>query len=191
MTAAKSALAVALAKMLHTLERQLAHYRSLIEECFLQHPEHRRIFASLPGAGRKMAPRLLGELLALRPLAQQPQALQCLTGMAPVSYQSGKVSVVYLRRQCNRSLRATVHLWVDLSRHYCDWAQIYYANHRQKGQSHACALRCLGMRWLKIVAAIIRNNAPYDAAFHARNQLQHGSWVLQLQPDQPAVGHAP
>ncbi len=41
-------------------------------------------------------------------------------------------------------------------------------------------LRCLGMRWLKIVAAMIRNHTPYDSALHARNQLQHGSWVLQL-----------
>jgi hypothetical protein len=45
------------------------------------------------------------------------------------------------------------------------------------------------MRWLKILAAMIRNQTPYDAALHARNQLQHGSWVLQLQPDQPAVSH--
>jgi transposase len=189
-TTAKSALAVALAKMLHTLERQLARYRTLIEERFQQHPDH-AVFASLPGAGPKMAPRLLSELLALRSLPEHPQALQCLAGMAPVSYQSGKVSVVYLRRQCNRPLRHTVHLWVDLSRHYCDWAQIYYTTHRQKGQSHACALRCLGMRWLKILAAMIRNQTPYDAALHGRNQLHHGSWVLQLQPNKPTVGDAP
>jgi hypothetical protein len=29
---------------------------------------------------------------------------------------------------------------------------------------------------------MIRNQTPYDAATHARNQFQHGSWVLQLQP---------
>jgi transposase len=179
--AAKSALAVAVAKILQTLEAHLARYRSLITECFKQHPDQ-ALFTSLPGAGPKLAPRLLGELIALKPLADIPQALQCLAGMAPVSYQSGKVSVVYLRHQCNRFLRHTIHLWVDLSRHYCDWARIYYEAHRKKGQSHACALRCLGMRWLKIIAAMIRNQKPYDAATHTRNQLQHGSWVMQLQP---------
>jgi transposase len=167
--------------MLQTLEAQLTRYRALITECFKQHPDH-ALFASLPGAGPKLAPRLLGELIALKALADVPQALQCLAGMAPVSYQSGKVSVVYLRYQCNRFLRATIHLWVDLSRHYCDWARIYYEAHRKKGQSHACALRCLGMRWLKIIAAMIRNQTPYDAAIHTRNQLKHGSWVMQLQP---------
>lgn len=187
--AAKSALAVALAKLLLTLERQLTRYRTLIEDCFQAHPAH-AIFASLPGAGAKLAPRLLSELLVLPVLAEQPQTWQCLAGMAPVSYQSGQVSIVHLRRQCNRFLRHAVHLWVDLSRHSCDWAQIYYAAHRQKGQSHACAVRCLGMRWLKILAAMIRNQTPYDAALHTRNQLQHGSWVLQLQPDHPVANHA-
>ena len=52
------------------------------------------------------------------------------------------------------------------------------------------ALRCLGMRWLKIIAAMIRNQTPYDAAIHTRNQPQHGSWVMQLQPVQIAKGDA-
>jgi len=179
-TAAKCTLAIALVNLLQTLERQLACYRLQITECFNQHPDH-HVFASLPGAGPKLAPRLLAELICVEALAHQPQALQSLAGMAPVSFQSGKVSVVHLRRQCNRFLRATVHLWVDLSRHYCEWARIYYDSHRKQGQSHACALRCLGMRWLKILAAMIRTHTPYDAALHAHNQLRHGSWVLQLQ----------
>ena len=46
------------------------------------------------------------------------------------------------------------------------------------------------MRWLKIIAAMIRNQTPYDEATHTRNQLQHGSWVLQLQPVQTVKGDA-
>ena len=187
--AAKSTLAVAVAKLLQTLQQQLGHYRTSILECFEQHPDH-TLFASLPGSGPKLAPRLLSELVALAPLAEEPQVLQCLAGMAPVSYQSGQVSVVYLRRQCNHFLRHTIHLWVDLSRHQCDWARIYYDAHRKRGQSHACALRCLGMRWLKILAAMMRNHTPYDAAIHTRNQLQHGSWVLALNPARPVKGEA-
>jgi hypothetical protein len=44
------------------------------------------------------------------------------------------------------------------------------------------------MRWLKIIAAMIRNRTPYDAAIHTRNQLRHGYWVLQLQPIQIIKG---
>ncbi len=92
-TAAKSVLATALVKLLQILEQQLAGYRLLITECFKQHPDY-HVFASLPGAGPKLAPRLLAELVALQPLADQPQVLQCLAGIAPVSYQSGRVSAV-------------------------------------------------------------------------------------------------
>ena len=125
---------------------------------------------------------MLAELSVDASLIDDPNRLQSYAGMMPVSYQSGQVSAVYLRGQCNRFLRATVHLWIDLSRRYCDWAQIYYRAHRRKGQSHACSLRCLGVRWLKILCAMLRNKTPYDGELHARNQLLHGSWVLQLQP---------
>ncbi len=46
--------------------------------------------------------------------------------------------------------------------------------------SHACALRCLAQRLLKIVFRIISDKKPYDAEFHAHNQAKHGSWVLTL-----------
>jgi integrase len=54
--------------------------------------------------------------------------------------------------------------------------------HRAKGQSHAQALRCLGNRWLKILWKMWQTRTCYDADLHARNQTQHGSWVLQRQP---------
>jgi transposase len=183
--AAKSTLALALVKLLQALEKQLIGYRSRITECFKRHPDY-PVFDSLPGIGAKLAPRLLSELVTLKDLTDQPQALQCLAGTAPVSYQSGQVSIVHLRRQCNRFLRYTIHLYANVSRYDCDWAQTYYRSHREKGQSHACALRCLGMRWLKIMAAMVRNHTPYDAALHSRNQLKHGSWVLQREPNGPS-----
>ena len=67
-------------------------------------------------------------------------------------------------------------------RRYRDWAQIYYCAHRSKGRSQARTIRCLDMRWLKILCAMLRNIAPYNGDFHAHNQFQHGSWVLQFQP---------
>jgi hypothetical protein len=67
---------------------------------------------------------------------------------------------------------------IALSR--CAWAEIYYRHHRDKGQSHADALRRLGQRWLKIIHKMWMDRKPYDAALHHHNQLKHGSWVLQL-----------
>jgi len=58
---AKSRLAVSLAKMLQTLQRQLDDYRAAIEALFAKHPDQ-ELFGSLPGAGSKLAPRPLSEL---------------------------------------------------------------------------------------------------------------------------------
>ena len=41
-------------------------------------------------------------------------------------------------------------------------------------------LRSLGQRCLKIVWKVWRPSATHDADLHGRNQLQHGSWALQL-----------
>ena len=86
------------------------------------------------------------------------------------------------RQGANPILRASVHLWADLSRKQCAWAQAYYQAHRAKGQSHACALRCLGQRWLNILWKMWQTRTPYDEALHLRNQTKNGSWILQFKP---------
>ena len=178
-TLAKSLLAVSRAKMLRLIERQLAAYRERIETLFKQHPDH-HLFASLPGAGPKLAPRLLSEIGEDRERFKDAESVQCYAGTAPVSFQSGQIARVMVRRSCNLHLRQAVHLWVDLSRKYCVWAQIYYRAHRDKGQSHACALRCLGQRWLKILWKMWLTKTSYNEALHQQNQVKHGSWILQL-----------
>jgi len=180
-TAAKSLLALTLVKLLQALERQLTEYRVRIEKLFAEHPDH-ELFGSLPGAGPKLAPRLLGEIGADRERFDDANSLQCLAGTAPVRYQSGGYQVVRLRRACSHHLRYAVHLWADLSRGFCPWAQTYYQAHRDRGHSHATALRCLGNRWLKILWKMWQTRTSYDADLHARHQTAHGSWVLQLQP---------
>jgi hypothetical protein len=83
-------------------------------------------------------------------------------------------------------LRTCLFLWAEQSRRRCAWAQAYYRAHRQRGQNHATALRCLGQRWLKILWRMWQDRTPYDEALHIRNQVRHGSWVLELTTDIPA-----
>ncbi len=142
-TNAKSMLAVALAGQLRVLQNHLDKFRDRIQELFAKHPDH-DLFGSLPGAGKKLAPRLLAELGDDRDRFDSSEALQCYAGTAPVSYQSGQVNKVRFRRACHKVLRHTVHLWANLSRAECPWAEAYYRMKRADGQSHACALRCLG-----------------------------------------------
>lgn len=178
-TSAKSLLAVSLARLLKALQAQLDQYRQQIEALFQQQPDH-DLFGSLPGAARTLAPRLLGEIGGDTHRFADTQNLQCVAGTAPVSYQSGQIHKVRVRYQCNKVLRHTVHLWATCSLRSCPWAAVYYQQKRAEGKSHACALRCLGQRWLKILWRMIQTRTPYDADLHAKNQQAHGSWVLQL-----------
>jgi transposase len=180
-TRAKSLLAVTLAKQLRTLETQLGEYRKQIQKAFDDHPDS-PIFKSLPGAGDKLAPRLLAELGSQRAVFEDAQALQCYAGTAPVTIQSGRRCFQKIRRMCNMVLRATVHLWSNKSRAECTWAQAYYQQKRAEGKGHATALRALGQRWLKILIRMWRERTPYDESRHLQNMLRHGSWVLSQVP---------
>jgi transposase len=176
---AKSQLAVSLAKLLCTLGKQLELYRQQIEALFRDHPD-RDLFGSLPGAKAVLAPRLLAAVGGDPERYGSQEVLQAIAGTAPVSYQSGRLKKVHVRWACDKFLRHTVHLWADCFRKASAWGQAYYQHKRGEGMSHACALRCLGQRLLKIVFRMIAEKKPYDAELHARNQQKHGSWVIQL-----------
>jgi transposase len=190
MANAKSQLALSLISMLFALEKQLGIYRQRIEELFGRHPDH-DLFGSLPGAGPKLAPRLLSEIGDDRDrFSEGPEALQCLAGTAPVTRRSGKSKIhtkpqrwpCHQRWACDKHLRHAIHLFAEQTLTRCVWAQIYYDSHRQKGRNHADALRRLGQRWLKIIFRMWVDRKPYDPMLHNQNQLKHGSWVLQLNP---------
>jgi transposase len=181
-SSAKSRLALALVAQLQVLERQIRQYRAAIEEAFASHPD-RDIFGSLPGVGRKIAPRLLSEMGAIRQRFETAQALQAYAGTAPLTRQSGKSRYVLFRHACNKHLRVAVHFLADLSRSDCVWAGVYYDRKKEQGMSHQAALRCLGQRWLKILWKMWQTRAAYDEALHTRNQTRHGSWIVSLKQE--------
>ena len=138
-------------------------------------------FVRLPArGGSTLAPRLMSELGSDRTRFDTPQALQCVAGTAPISFQSGQIHRVKMRRCCNLHLRHALHLWADCSRAQCGWAQAYYQDQRGRGKSHACALRCLAHRWLEVLWKMWQTHTRYDGELHARNQQKHGSWVIQI-----------
>jgi transposase len=60
MVRAEARLPLALVAQLETLVEHIAAYDQTIQGLFTQHADH-TLFASLPGAGRRLAPRLLAE----------------------------------------------------------------------------------------------------------------------------------
>lgn len=183
-TAAKSLLAVSLAKMLLVLQKQIDEYRARITQAFERHPDH-DVFGSLPGAGEKIGPRILGEIGTDRDRFDDAQSLQCYAGTAPVTQATGKKRSVHMRRACNLNLRQAIHFLADRSRKTCAWAQAYYRKKKEEGHRHSSALRCLGQRWIKIIWAMWRNRKRYDPDLHQSNQVAHGSWVIALMSEKP------
>ena len=179
---AKSLLALSLVQMLFSVEKQLAVYRQRIEELFARHPDH-DLFGTFPGAGPKIAPRLLSEIGDDRQRFDgDAQALQCFGGTAPVTIRSGKYCRVHQRWACDKHLRHALYLFAEQSLSRCVWAERYYQHHRQKDRSHANAIRRLGHRWLKIIHKMWIDRTAYNAELHHRNQLKHGSWIFQFRP---------
>lgn len=187
---AKSLLALSLARVLQALQQQIDEYRARIRAAFQAHPDH-DIFGSLPGAKDKLAPRLLAELGRQREIFPDAQSLLCYAGVSPVSFQSGQICKARIRWACDHFLRHTVHLWADQSRRRCAWAQAYYQAKRDKGHSHASALRCLGKRWLKLLWRLWQDHRTYNEAVHLQSLRTHGSFVANLLALPPAEVAAP
>jgi transposase len=178
-TKAKALLALSLANVLQSLQKQIDQYREQIRAAFKNHPDH-DIFGSLPGAKDKLAPRLLAEIGTRRDAFPDAQSLSCRAGVSPVSFESGQIRKAHIRWACDKFLRHTAHLWADQSRRTCLWAQTYYAAKRTSGHSHASALRCLAKRWLKILWRMWQDRVPYNESIHLESLKTHGSFVSAL-----------
>jgi transposase len=125
--------------------------------------EHRsvEILRSVAGVGRVLTAAVLSE--AFTPLVDRDyHALRVLAGVAPVTRQSGKTALVTMRHACNRRLRnatfhaAMVHMQKDPRAH-----QIY-TRLREKGHTHARALRGVADRMLELICLLLRQQNLYD-----------------------------
>lgn len=181
LAAAKSQYAMALARQLLTLNKTLKAYRQQIETRFKAHPDA-TLFASLPGAGDKLAPRLLSHFGADRDRYESARSLQQLSGCVPVTKSSGgkgkrqpKRREVIFRWACQKNFRQTMHLFAEQSLRSSVWARAFYDQARRGGQSHPLALRNLSAKWLKIIYRMWLTRTHYDETLYLTALLRHGS----------------
>jgi len=180
MADARAEFALAAARMLRTLHAQLRRYRARIEELFAAHPDA-VLFASLPGAGAKLAPRLLAAVGSRRDRFESARALQQLSGTVPVTHQSGKrTKHVAFRRACQKDFRSTLHLFAYQTIQHSLWSRAYYERRRAAGDGYALALRKLGAAWLKIIYRLWHSRTPYDEHTHLASLAAHGSPLVEL-----------
>jgi transposase len=170
-TRTKSRLMLALVSQLLPLVEQIAAYDREIDTLFLTHPDH-EIFQSLPGAGKRLAPRLLTEIGDDRARYTDAASLQALAGTAPVAFASGNDSKVHRRLGCVKSLRNAVHTFAWQSTLQEPWALDYYQRKRAEGKSHSVAVRALSNVWVRIIFAIWDKKEQYQSStFEAAQRL--------------------
>ena len=177
---AKSLLVAALVAQIRLLNQQLKTYGKQIEEVFDTHQDA-GLFASLPGVGAKLGPRLLAFIGSDRERFESSASLQCYGGTAPVTRSSGKFRAVARRLACDKDLANALFQMAEGSCVTCAWAKVYLDS-KKKQMGYAAAVRALAQRWVKIIWKMWQTGTPYDEATHLKNQVEHGSWVLALNP---------
>ncbi len=151
---------------------QIAEYDREIERLFLTHADS-ALVASLPRAGKRLAPRLLAEIGDERTRYADAAGLQALAGTAPVCFESGNYAKAHRRYACLKPLRNAMQQFAWQSTLQERWALAYYQRKRTEGKSHSVAIRALANVWLRIIYAMWRDRTPYVASTFTAAQEQH------------------
>jgi transposase len=142
---------------------------SLLEAGFPVYPINPN---SLPGAGKRLAARLLAGWGHDRNRYASAASVQALAGTSPVAFQSGNYRKVHKRYGCVKTLRNTLHQFSWLSTRE-PWAEDYYRRKRAEGKTHSMALRALANIWVRIIDAMWLKREPYEASTFLAAQQAH------------------
>ena len=167
------------AKELQLLLKTLQEFEDQIGQAFQQHPDH-LIFEALPGAGPVLAPRLLASMGSERERFAQASNLQCFTGIAPVTKQSGGKCYIHRRYLCPKFLRQSFHEYAKESILHSRWAAAYYGQQRAKGSSHQTAVRALAYKWQRILWKCWQTRSIYKEEVYEAALKKAGSPLVQL-----------
>ena len=166
-------------RQLEDVVRTVKEYDKQIAQGFEQHPD-REIFASFPGAGVVLGPRLLAAMGAVRERFESATNLQRYTGIAPVTKQSGKMRHVHRRYLCPKFERQSFHEYAKESVLWSRWAAAYYLSKRSKGKPHNTAVRALAFKWQRIIWRCWQSRTPYKEETYEAALRKNGSKLVSL-----------
>lgn len=169
----------AIVRQIVVLNQAIEEYDKRIAALFAQHEDH-AIFASFPGAGPSMGPRLLAAFGTDRERFPSASAMQSLSGIAPVTKQSGKSKFVHRRWACSKFLLQTFHEHAAHSLKYSPWAKAYYTMMRKaRGCAHHAAVRALAFKWIRIFQRCWKNRELYDESKYMAALTKHNSPIIK------------
>jgi len=171
-----------LVAQIRAFNRSIQGYDLRIAEVFKTHPDA-FIFASFPGAGKQLAPRLVAVFGEDRNRYATATSIAAYSGVAPVMERSGKQQWVHWRWHCPKFLRQSMVEFACKSVGFSSWAKIYYKEQLKRGKGHHAAVRALAFKWLRILFRCWQDRTPYDETKYLAALQQHGSWIAQALQD--------
>lgn len=161
-----------LLEVITALRQGIAKLHNACQSVFTTHPDA-EIFASFPGAGPALAPRLLAAFGSQRDRWECLADFQSYTGIPPVTVSSGNSEWVHFRWACPKFLRQSFHEYAAHSIQQSEWARAFYDHQRQvKNLDHQAAVRSLAYKWERILFACWKNRTPYQESFHQERLLR-------------------
>ena len=166
---ARAAVTLSLVAALSAIRTQIQELDGELIERLAAHADS-HIFTSLPRAGQVRAAALLAEIGDCRQRFPDPTALECLSGAAPSTRQSGRHTTVSFRFACDKKLRQAVMDFAGDSRRANPWAAHLYNQARARGHRHPHATRILARAWLRVIWRCWQDRTAYDPARHGAYQ---------------------
>ena len=160
------------------LNQGIDHYDAELATLMQDHPDA-SVFQALPGAGVAMAPRLLAAMGSDRERLTDAQQVQQISGIAPVTKQSGKSRVVTRRWAASKFLRQTFHEFAAHSIKQSAWAKAYYDMMRARGNKHQAAVRALAFKWIRIIFRCWKDRTLYDEMDYIASLIKKKSPILK------------
>lgn len=176
-------------RQLQVLQRTLGQFDQRLAAVFRAHPDA-GIFASLPGAGPVLAPRLLASVGSERERYEDAASLSSFSGIAPVTKQSGGTQHVHRRYRCPVFMKQSFHEYAKESIRHSRWAAAHYRQQRDQGSGHHAAVRSLAFKWQRVIWKCWQSRTPYREEIYEAALRRNGSPLVALL-DQIQLGKSP
>lgn len=175
-TRATSRLMVALVAPLEPLHEHIEASDKESERLFLSHADS-ELFQALPGAGMRLAPRLLADMGDDRCRDPDASRVQALAGPSPVLFQSGASQKAQRRLGCITPWRNALHQFAWQSTLQEAWAKESSQRKRAEGKSHTVAGRALSTVWARMLSAVWKKKERSQTTTFEHARLAHAPRV--------------
>ena len=170
---------IAICELIHAINTTVDRYDDELKQLVRQHHDY-AIVASLPNASTCTQTRILAALGDDRSRYPDAHSLQCASGIAPITKQSGKQKIVCARWATTKFMKQTFHEFAGLSIKKSRWARVYYDHQIQNGKTPQMAKRALAFKWIRIIRRCWEDRVPYDEERYIQRLKEAGSPIAKL-----------